>query len=422
MKTVMVVAGTRPEIIKMAPVVRALQKSRIPLTFVHCGQHYDYDMAQQFIEELELPPPDYAYKVKASSSGEQTARIIAHMDKLLKKTVPSLVLVEGDTNSVLATALAANKRGIPTGHVEAGLRKPDSISGDIASKIFAYTWQRTKDGTPTTTLTTYTARLRQLAKLANLNNTEEVKMAIALQNHKKGTKATTVNAYTDFLRFLGLKWQRPIYKADATLPFIPMEKELDQLITASSKRMSTLLHLLKETGARISEIARLQDIHIDIEHRTVNITASKGSNPRMLPLSTELIGKINNLPKKQDHYLFNPKIHELRNQFQTQRKLIAEKLNNTRLLRVHFHTFRHWKGTMEYHKTRDILHVKTILGHKSIESTMIYINLEQAIFTIENEDYTCKVAHNETEAIQLIETGFEYITDIDGHKLFRKRK
>jgi len=125
MKAVMVVAGTRPEIIKMAPVVRALQKHEVPVKFVHCGQHYDYNMVQQFIEELELPPPDYTFKVEACSPGVQTAQIMAHMDELLEKTAPALVLVEGDTNSVLATALAANKRGVPTGHVEAGLRSFD---------------------------------------------------------------------------------------------------------------------------------------------------------------------------------------------------------------------------------------------------------------------------------------------------------
>ena len=125
MKTVMVVAGTRPEIIKMAPIVRALQKNKIPTIFVHCGQHYDYNMSQQFIEDLELPLPDYTFKLNASSPGAQTARIIMHMDMLLKKTEPALVLVEGDTNSVLAAALAANKRDVPVGHVEAGLRSFD---------------------------------------------------------------------------------------------------------------------------------------------------------------------------------------------------------------------------------------------------------------------------------------------------------
>jgi len=125
MKTVMVVAGTRPEIIKMAPIVRALQKTKIPITFVYCGQHYDYNMAQQFIEDLELPLPDYTFKINASSPGAQIARIMRQMDALLKKTEPALVLVEGDTNSVLAAALAANKRDIPVGHVEAGLRSFD---------------------------------------------------------------------------------------------------------------------------------------------------------------------------------------------------------------------------------------------------------------------------------------------------------
>lgn len=125
MKAAMVVVGTRPEIIKMAPLVRALKKTEIPSIFVHCGQHYDYNMSQQFIEELELPTPDYGYKVKAYSQGAQTAHIITLMERLLKKTSPTLVLVEGDTNGVLATALAAVKLGIPVGHVEAGLRSFD---------------------------------------------------------------------------------------------------------------------------------------------------------------------------------------------------------------------------------------------------------------------------------------------------------
>ncbi len=125
MRKVGVIAGTRPEIIKMAPIIRALRKNKVPMIFVYCGQHYDYNMSQQFIENLELPSPDYAFKIKSYSAGAQTARIMLHMDDLLKKTTPSVVLVEGDTNSVLAAALAANKRGIPVGHVEAGLRSFD---------------------------------------------------------------------------------------------------------------------------------------------------------------------------------------------------------------------------------------------------------------------------------------------------------
>jgi UDP-N-acetylglucosamine 2-epimerase (non-hydrolysing) len=125
LRRIAVVAGTRPEIIKMAPVIRALRRTDIPMTFVHCGQHYDYNMSRQFIDDLELPPPDYTLKSGTYSAGAQTARIMLGMDNLLRKITPSAVLVEGDTNSVLAAALAANKQGIPVGHVEAGLRSFD---------------------------------------------------------------------------------------------------------------------------------------------------------------------------------------------------------------------------------------------------------------------------------------------------------
>ncbi len=144
----MVVVGTRPEIIKIAPIIRALRKNETAPVFVHCGQHYDYNMSQQFIENLELPAPDYGYKLRAYSQGTQTARIIMYMEQLLKKTQPSVVLVEGDTNSVLATALATVKMGIPVGHVEAGLRSFDlrmpeehnrRLTDHVSSYLFAPT-------------------------------------------------------------------------------------------------------------------------------------------------------------------------------------------------------------------------------------------------------------------------------------------
>jgi UDP-N-acetylglucosamine 2-epimerase (non-hydrolysing) len=125
MKSVMVIVGTRPEIVKMAPIVRALNKAAMPFTFVHCGQHYDYNMSQQFIEDLELPAPEFSFRLRAASPAEQTAQIMIRMSELLKRIEPSVVLVEGDTNTVLAVALAANKSGIPLGHVEAGLRSYD---------------------------------------------------------------------------------------------------------------------------------------------------------------------------------------------------------------------------------------------------------------------------------------------------------
>jgi len=150
MNNIMVVVGTRPEIIKMAPVVKALKKRSIPYIFVHCGQHYDHEMSQKFIEELGLPNPHYCCQVRSYSQGAQTARILASMEKLLKRTKPVLVLVEGDTNGVLATALASVKLGIPVGHVEAGLRSfdlrmPEEHNRRLTDHLSTYLFAPTKD-------------------------------------------------------------------------------------------------------------------------------------------------------------------------------------------------------------------------------------------------------------------------------------
>ncbi len=99
----------------------------------------------------------------------------------------------------------------------------------------------------------------------------------------------------------------------------------------------------------------------------------------------------------------------------------AHKLQNPRTLRITFHTLRHFKGTMEYHKTKDILHVMQILGHKNIKNTPLYVQLAEELFK-DQQEYVSKVAKTEAAACSLIEAGFEYICDFDNSKIFRKRK
>jgi len=108
----------------------------------------------------------------------------------------------------------------------------------------------------------------------------------------------------------------------------------------------------------------------------------------------------------------------MRRNYSKQRKAIAAKLKNPRIQQITFHTFRHWKATMEYYKTRDILHVQQVLGHKSLNKTMLYTQL----IGFKNDDFTARIAHNEEEACQLIETGYEFVCDFNDNKLFRKRK
>ncbi len=120
-----VVLGTRPEIIKMGPVIRELGRRKASFFILHTGQHYSYNLDRVFFEQLGLPQAKYNLEVGSGSHAEETAKILTGVEKILQKENPDAVLVEGDTNSVLAGALAATKLHIKVGHVEAGLRSYD---------------------------------------------------------------------------------------------------------------------------------------------------------------------------------------------------------------------------------------------------------------------------------------------------------
>src|SRR4030042_844687 len=117
-----IILGTRPEITKMAPLIKIYQQNRADFFLLHTGQHYTYQMDKVFFDQLKLPRPQYNLDVGSGSNAEQTGKMLIGIQKILLKEIPALVLVEGDTNSVLAGALAAAKLGIKVGHIEAGLR------------------------------------------------------------------------------------------------------------------------------------------------------------------------------------------------------------------------------------------------------------------------------------------------------------
>ncbi|BAD85419.1 UDP-N-acetylglucosamine 2-epimerase [Thermococcus kodakarensis KOD1] len=131
------VFGTRPEIIKLAPVVRAFLEMGIKPLLIHTGQHYDYEMSRIFLEELELPPIDYHLEVGSGTQAEQTGKAMIKIEKVLMEERPDVTLVQGDTNTVLAGALASVKLKIPVAHVEAGLRSFDRTMPEEINRILA---------------------------------------------------------------------------------------------------------------------------------------------------------------------------------------------------------------------------------------------------------------------------------------------
>jgi len=197
-------------------------------------------------------------------------------------------------------------------------------------------------------------------------------------------------------------------------------RAIDDLIAGCNKYVATFLQIAKETGARAGEIFNLKWIDINFTSRTMNISLEKGSNTRIFQISNKLLAMFNVLPNESEqifkHYL---KLNYLRRSFERYRKRAAQKLGNQRILKITFHTLRHWKATMECHKTKDILYVMKLLGHRNIKNTLLYT---QSVHNAKDGEYSSKVARTINEARRLVEAGFEYVCEVDGAKLFRRRK
>ena len=288
--------------------------------------------------------------------------------------------------------------------------------------------QLKNDGRKDGTILNYRKSFKRLLQDgADLFEPESTKAALAKSTLKESTKKTVTGILGTWFDYNQIRWRVPKYSDEHEIPYIPTENEIDLLIAALGKKQACFCQLLKETGARCGEIAELDWLSIDWEQRKVRIKAEKGSNSRILPLSAKAIEMVSKLPRTNRNPRRKNKIFansdDMRSSFFIQKRRIAERQANPKLMLIHFHTFRHWKATTEQHKTKDPWHVKMILGHKSIKSTENYIHLEQMMYDGDaNDQFTVKVANTMEEAIKLMEVGFEYHAEIEGNKLFRKRK
>lgn len=130
-----IIVGTRPEIIKMAPVIRECEDRQIPYFIIHSNQHYSKEMDSIFFDELNLPAPHYNLGVGSGLHSNQTGNILIKMEPILLEEKPDVVLVQGDTNTVLAGALTASKLNIKVGHIEAGLRSYDRTMPEETNRV-----------------------------------------------------------------------------------------------------------------------------------------------------------------------------------------------------------------------------------------------------------------------------------------------
>jgi integrase len=267
---------------------------------------------------------------------------------------------------------------------------------------------------------------------ANLLDPESVKAAIAKkENWSNTTKALAVASCSKYLEFVGGVWKAPKYRTERKIPYVPTEREIDSLIDGAKRKLSAYLLLLKETGMRRSEAWGLKWKDADFERCGITLNDPlKHGTPRQFKVSNRLIAILNCLPKRSRTYIFRTDnqtargfdkgLEHLAAAFRALRHRQALKLQNPNLERISFHTFRHWYATMQFNKTKNILQVQALLGHKDITTTTIYTHM----VNFEADAYNTSVALNVDEARKLIEAGFEYVTGNydDGGKIFRKLK
>jgi integrase len=264
--------------------------------------------------------------------------------------------------------------------------------------------------------------LTYISKHADLNEPEQVKHFIASLQSSDGYKKNLCLAYNKYCKYHKIQWEMPLYKPQAKRIRIPTKEKLEMLIARSGKTLSIKLSISKETGLRPIELMNLKVKDIDLEQKIIYPTTAKHGSARALKISNNLRTTLQNyiIRNKLDlnDKLFKGNADYYGKHYRVMRNKLAKKLNDPTIKTIRLYDFRHHFATTLYAKTRDILHVMQQLGHKKIETTLIYTQL----LNLNEDEWTCKTANTVEQATQLIENGFEYITEMDGLKLFRKRR
>ena len=265
--------------------------------------------------------------------------------------------------------------------------------------------------------------LRRLDKDADLNNPEQVKQYIANMQVSDGYKKNLCVAYNKYCKHYKIQWQMPKYTPQPKFIKIPTKEKLKMIISNSTKTLAIKLTMSLECGLRPVELCNLKVKNVDLERKIIYPTTAKHGAPRTLKMSNSLTQMIQdhivirNL--NQNDRLFKGDSKSYGKCYRRIRNRTAKKLKDPTIQTIRLYDFRHYFATMLYHRTKDILFVKQQMGHRKVETTLIYTQLLQ----FDNEDnYTCKVAENIKQDTELIENGFEFVTERDGLKIYRKRK
>lgn len=235
------------------------------------------------------------------------------------------------------------------------------------------------------------------------------------------TSPGLVDCYDRYVRFNGLEWVKPFFRREDPIIQLPTEERVDKVIASCQMKNALQFTLLKETGIRPIELHRLTLRNIDLERGILHIKSAKHGKVRTLRLKTKTLAMLKTFVSKHGFGLSDTMFSDpntMSKAFQQARDRTAKKFQDQEILKVRLYDLRHFYGSMLYHRTKDLLFVKEKRRHRSISSTMRYMHLIDWGY----DEFTVKVASSIEEFTELLESGFEYVSDYEGKKVLRKRK
>jgi len=273
-------------------------------------------------------------------------------------------------------------------------------------------------------------RLRFLAKHVDLDNPIAVCEFISQQGWSNNYKGNMILAYLHYVRFYKLSWIMPKYQREDREFKVPTDEDVSKIISHAKLKGAVFYSIVKDTGMRPIETAGLRLKSLDLENGDAYPTTAKGGISRKLRIKGSTLAmlkrylatrnlNLNDLifasEKTNEPYkiakLFEDNWIRLKN-------AVADTLQQPHLKTIRFYDLRHAFGSMTYYRSKDLVYTQRLMGHSSVQHTLRYIHTVD----FNSEEYICKVATSTGEAKQLIEQAFEYICDMEGNKLFRKRK
>jgi integrase len=256
----------------------------------------------------------------------------------------------------------------------------------------------------------------------NLDDPETVKEHIAKQTEwSNAYKQGVAYAYNNYVKINELQWSLPYFRAEDKLPKIPTEEKINQIIVRARGKYVLVFSILRDTGIRPIELERTKLRDIDLDTGVITVRTAKGGTGRTVQVKSQTLAMLKEYLGKYNFGLNDnpfPKRKKMTDRWIRLRNTVAEKLKDVTFKTIRLYDLRHFFATMTYHKTRDIIYTQRKLGHRNLRNTMRYVQL----INFKDDEFTSAVAMTLKETCQLVEAGFEFVCEMDGAKIFRKRK